>query len=155
MRLGDLSDGVYAALVEAAEADRQSLSAFVVDRLTEVARVASLGDYVAAYVPPTESGIGVDDTVAAVREVRDARPVQANPGAQGSGAGRVASPRRLSDPPHGARTADATQVGLRDNVTAYAAAYVALAEHLDAHLATSDGKLAAADGPRRQVELIA
>ena len=43
---------------------------------------------------------------------------------------------------------------LRDNVTAYDAAYVALAERLDASLVTSDSKLAAATGPRCQFELI-
>ncbi|OMH24855.1 hypothetical protein BKD30_07390 [Tersicoccus phoenicis] len=44
---------------------------------------------------------------------------------------------------------------LRDNVTPYDAAYVALAERLDACLVTSDSKLAAATGPRCDVELIA
>jgi predicted nucleic acid-binding protein len=43
---------------------------------------------------------------------------------------------------------------LRDNVTAYDAAYVALAERLDTSLVTSDSKLAAASGPRCQFELI-
>lgn len=43
---------------------------------------------------------------------------------------------------------------LRDDVTPYDAAYVALAERLDAHLVTSDRKLAAASGPRCQFELI-
>lgn len=37
---------------------------------------------------------------------------------------------------------------LRDNVTPYDAAYVALAEQLDAPLATLDQRLAAAPGPR-------
>ncbi len=37
---------------------------------------------------------------------------------------------------------------LRDDVTAYDAAYVALAERLDAPVITCDGKLAAANGPR-------
>jgi predicted nucleic acid-binding protein len=37
---------------------------------------------------------------------------------------------------------------LRDNVTTYDAAYVALAEELDAPLATLDQRLAAATGPR-------
>ena len=44
---------------------------------------------------------------------------------------------------------------LRDNVTLYDAAYVALAERLEARLVTSDRKLAAAPGPRCQFELIA
>ncbi len=44
---------------------------------------------------------------------------------------------------------------LRANVTAYDAAYVALAEHLAAPLLTCDGKLAAATGPRCTFNLIA
>ncbi len=43
---------------------------------------------------------------------------------------------------------------LRDNVTAYGAAYVALAERLDASLVTSDSRLAAASGPRCRFELV-
>lgn len=43
---------------------------------------------------------------------------------------------------------------LRDNLTAYDAAYVALAERLDATLITCDGKLAGASGPRCAFELI-
>lgn len=37
---------------------------------------------------------------------------------------------------------------LRDNVTSYDAWYVALAEHLDAPLATLDARLVSASGPR-------
>ena len=43
---------------------------------------------------------------------------------------------------------------LRDNVTPYDAAYVALAERLDARLVTGDSKLAAVTGPRCEFELI-
>lgn len=43
---------------------------------------------------------------------------------------------------------------LRANVTAYDAAYVALAEQLDCALVTGDAKLAAASGPRCAIELI-
>jgi predicted nucleic acid-binding protein len=43
---------------------------------------------------------------------------------------------------------------LRDNLTAYDAAYVALAEALDAPLLTRDRRLAAAAGHRAQIELI-
>lgn len=43
---------------------------------------------------------------------------------------------------------------LRDNLTPYDAAYVALAELLSAPLVTSDGKLAMATGPRCFIELI-
>ena len=43
---------------------------------------------------------------------------------------------------------------LRDNLTAYDAAYVALAESLDAPLLTCDAKLAAAPGHFARVELV-
>ena len=43
---------------------------------------------------------------------------------------------------------------LRDNLTAYDAAYVALAEALDAPLLTCDRKLASAAGHRARVEVI-
>ena len=72
MNLRDVPDDVYAALAEAAEANRQSLSSFVVDRLSEVAQVARLGDYVASYAPPTESRISLRDAADAVRKVREA-----------------------------------------------------------------------------------
>lgn len=72
MNLRDVPDDVYAALAEAAEANRQSLSAFVVDRLTEVAQVTRLDDYVGSYLPPRGSGVALEDAAAAVREVREA-----------------------------------------------------------------------------------
>jgi len=43
---------------------------------------------------------------------------------------------------------------LRRSVTAYAAAYVALAEALDAPLLTRDGKLARSHGHRARIELV-
>lgn len=43
---------------------------------------------------------------------------------------------------------------LRDNLTAYDAAYVALAELLDAPLLTRDARLARASGHRAKVELV-
>ena len=43
---------------------------------------------------------------------------------------------------------------LRHNLTAYDAAYVALAEALDAPLLTRDGRLAAAPGHRARVEVL-
>jgi predicted nucleic acid-binding protein len=43
---------------------------------------------------------------------------------------------------------------LRDNLTAYDAVYVALAEALDAPLITRDQRLAAAPGHRARVELV-
>jgi predicted nucleic acid-binding protein len=42
----------------------------------------------------------------------------------------------------------------RDNLTAYDAAYVALAEALDATLLTRDRKLAGARGNRARIELV-
>ena len=44
---------------------------------------------------------------------------------------------------------------LRRNLTAYDAAYVALAEGLDATLLTCDGRIAAAPGHRARVEVVA
>lgn len=72
MNLRDVPDDVYAALAEAAAANRQSLSAFVVDRLTEVAQTTRLTDYVASYPAPHGSGVTIEDAAAAVREVREA-----------------------------------------------------------------------------------
>lgn len=72
MNLRDVPDDVYAALAAAAEANRQSLSAFVVERLIEVAQVSQLDDYVASYQPPPGSGISIEDAAAAVRGVREA-----------------------------------------------------------------------------------
>lgn len=43
---------------------------------------------------------------------------------------------------------------LRDNLTAYDAAYVALAERLDGPLITCDGKFVGASGPRCSFDLI-
>lgn len=43
---------------------------------------------------------------------------------------------------------------MRDNLTAYDAAYLALAEALDATLVTRDARLAAAPGHRARVELV-
>ena len=42
---------------------------------------------------------------------------------------------------------------LKNNLTAYDAAYVALAETLDAPLVTTDARLARASGPRAEVEV--
>lgn len=72
MNLRDVPDDVYTALARAAEANRQSLSAFVVERLTEVARLTQLDDYVNSYHPPARSGVTIEEAAAAVREVREA-----------------------------------------------------------------------------------
>ena len=73
MNLREVPDEVYAALAEAAHAKRQSLSSFVVDRLTEAAQVTKLADYVDSYPPPLGSGVTLEDATAAVREVREVR----------------------------------------------------------------------------------
>lgn len=44
---------------------------------------------------------------------------------------------------------------LRDNLTAYDAVYVALAEALDAPLLTCDARMASAPGHRARIELLA
>jgi len=72
MNLRDVPDDVYAALVAAAENNRQSLSAFVVDRLAEVAQSVRVAEYVSAYPPPRGTQVTTEDAVAAVREVREA-----------------------------------------------------------------------------------
>jgi len=72
MNLRDVPDDVYLALAAAAENNRQSLSAFVVDRLVEVARVIRVADYVSEYSAPRGTGVTLEDAVAAVREVREA-----------------------------------------------------------------------------------
>ena len=72
MNLRDVPDDVYSALAAAAEANRQSLSAFVVDRLVEVAQVTRLDAYLASYQPPVGSGVSLEDAAAAVREAREA-----------------------------------------------------------------------------------
>ncbi|MPZ63018.1 MAG: toxin-antitoxin system HicB family antitoxin [Propionibacteriales bacterium] len=72
MNLRDVPDDVYAELVEAAAESRQSLNAYVVERLTEVARVAGVREYVTSYTPPASSRVTLEDAVAAVREVREA-----------------------------------------------------------------------------------
>ena len=72
MNLRDVPDDVYAVLVAAAESRRQSLSAFVVDRLSEVAQVVRVADYAATYPAPRRTGVTAEDAVAAVREVREA-----------------------------------------------------------------------------------
>jgi len=72
MNLRDVPDDVYAALASAAEQNRQSLSAFVVDRLAEIAQVVGIADYVAAARAPQGTAVTIEDAVTAVREVREA-----------------------------------------------------------------------------------
>ena len=72
MNLREVPDEVYAALVAAAKDSRQSLNAFVVVRLSEVAQAARVADYVSTYPAPRGTGVSIEDAVAAVREVREA-----------------------------------------------------------------------------------
>ncbi len=72
MNLRDVPEDVYDTLSAAASANRQSLSAYVVDRLTEAAHVARLGDYLATYQPATGTEVSLEDAARAVREVREA-----------------------------------------------------------------------------------
>lgn len=72
MNLREVPDDVYAALATAAEDSRQSLSAFVVERLSEVAQTVRVADYVASYPAPQRTGVTTDDAVSAVRQVREA-----------------------------------------------------------------------------------
>jgi hypothetical protein len=72
INLREVPDEVYAALAGAAETNRQSMNAFVVDRLCEIARVLTLTGYLSSYEPPLGTGVTLDDAAAAVREVREA-----------------------------------------------------------------------------------
>lgn len=72
MNLRDVPDDVYVTLAEAATASHQSLNAFVVARLTEVALAAQSTDFLASYHPPRDSGVTLEDAAAAVRAVREA-----------------------------------------------------------------------------------
>ena len=72
MNLRDVPDDVYAALAQAAENHRQSLSGYVVERLSEIVQVLGVADYVDSYVPPRRTGVSLDDAVNAVHEAREA-----------------------------------------------------------------------------------
>jgi predicted RNA-binding Zn ribbon-like protein len=71
MNLREVPDEVYETLSGAAAARSQSLNAFVVDVLTEMASVITLADYVHSYQPPSGTGISLEDVVAAVRAGRE------------------------------------------------------------------------------------
>lgn len=72
MNLRDVPDEVYAALADGAAANHQSLNAFVLEKLAEVAQVLNIGDYLATYEPPSGTGVTMEDATAAVRKIRDA-----------------------------------------------------------------------------------
>lgn len=71
VNLRDVPEDVYRALVHGAETNRQSLNAYVVERLTEAARMLSVSDHLASYPSPTGTGVTFEDATAAVREVRE------------------------------------------------------------------------------------
>jgi len=71
MNLREVPDEVYRALTSAAASKRQSLSAFVVDRLTEAAEVTRLRDYMSTYAEPRGSGVTLEEATAAVRQARE------------------------------------------------------------------------------------
>lgn len=71
MNLRDVPDDVYATLAGAAESNRQSLNAFVVERLAEIAQVVNVAAYLDSYEPPRGTRITAEDAVTAVREVRE------------------------------------------------------------------------------------
>jgi hypothetical protein len=72
MNLREVPDDVYADLLEAADSRRQSLNAYVVERLTEVARTAKIEDYLATYPRPSRTRITLEEAAEAVRQVREA-----------------------------------------------------------------------------------
>jgi len=72
----------------------------------------------------------------------------------GDGAGALATWQRLGISRYAAAGMLDRMWELRHNVSAYDAAYVALAEALGCHLLTADRRLAAADGPRCTIELV-
>lgn len=67
----DVPDDVYVALADAAAASCQSLSVYVVERLTEIAQTAQVADCLASYQPPLGSGLTLEDASAAVRAIRE------------------------------------------------------------------------------------
>ena len=72
MNLRDVPDDVYADLAKAAKRSRQSLNAFVVERLAEAATSLRAAEYVASYTPPENTGVSIADAAEAVREIREA-----------------------------------------------------------------------------------
>lgn len=70
INLRDVPDTVYDTLAAGAAARHQSLNAFLVEQLIEIARVLRAADYFASYEPPRGTGITLEDAVAAVHEGR-------------------------------------------------------------------------------------
>lgn len=72
MNLRDVPDDVYESLVAAAADRRQSLSAYVVERLEELARASRLEEHLASYPAPVGTHVDVEAAVAAVHDGREA-----------------------------------------------------------------------------------
>lgn len=72
INLRDVPDDVYSSVAAAAASNRQSLNAYVLERLAEMARAARIGEYLSGYRAPDATGISSDDVVDAVRHVREA-----------------------------------------------------------------------------------
>lgn len=72
LNLRHVPDDVYQTLSDAAEANSQSLNAYLVGRLREIADLLRVPGYVDSYLPPSNTGISLEDAAAAVRAVRDA-----------------------------------------------------------------------------------
>ncbi|MBQ0987247.1 hypothetical protein KBZ10_22545 [Streptomyces sp. F63] len=71
INLRDVPDETYQTLVRCAEANRQSLNAFVVDQLEDLAKTANLTTFLDLYEPPAGTGISIEDAVDAVRAARE------------------------------------------------------------------------------------
>ncbi|MBV8933227.1 MAG: hypothetical protein JOZ47_12680 [Kutzneria sp.] len=72
VNLRGVPDDVYEALARSAEVSRQSMNAFVMERLAELTQVLSVADYLMSYTPPAGTGITLNDAAAAVRDIREA-----------------------------------------------------------------------------------
>ena len=72
INLRDVPDDVYETLVQAAKGQRQSLNAFVVSELVELADAIRRGAYIESFPAPSGTGVTIEDAVAAVRAVREA-----------------------------------------------------------------------------------
>lgn len=89
------------------------------------------------------------EVLSGLRGLERARKISARQAVQGVADLAALPLRRMAHTPLVARIWE-----LRRNVTAYDAAYVALAEDLDATLVTTDARLARASGIRCSVELL-
>lgn len=73
INLRDVPDETYKTLAECAQANRQSLNAFIVGQLEDIVKSANLAAYLELYEAPSDTGISIEDAVAAVRTAREER----------------------------------------------------------------------------------